>query len=118
MNFNWDQITGAIRAVVPMVIAVLVFFGIVPKDIQEQLQTHVVAVLLAVASVGPAVATAWSWWSNRTVNKVQAIAKEAPEVQVLVQPDSSEQLKAVARDPAVPNVVQMNHTDEPGVLKS
>ncbi len=63
----FNQITGTLRALVPMLVTYFVARGYLPTELQG------VAGELLLAAVGFS-AAAWSWWSNRPAAQVAAVA--------------------------------------------
>lgn len=88
-----DQLTGPLRALAPIIIALLVSWGL-DSTTAGFLAAAVIALLSA----------AWSWWSNRPV-KMAADVSEITGVKVVVGPNAPEPLKKLAGDPAMPGIV-------------
>ncbi len=88
-----DQVTGPIRALGPLLVLLLVYYGL-----DEQTAGLVVAAVLAV------IAASWSFYTNRPAALVEQASKTA-DVKVVVGPGASAGVLAAAINPAMPNVV-------------
>ena len=88
-----DQITGPIRALGPLLVMLLVYYGM-----DEQTAGLVIAAVLAV------IAASWSFYSNRPTALVEQASKTT-DVKVVVGPGASAGVLAAAANPATPNVV-------------
>jgi hypothetical protein len=88
-----DQLGGVVRALGPLVMGILVGWGI----------DSTTAGLMTTA-LGAIVAAAWSWYTNSVVNKAKSLAAE-PGVTVQVGHMAAPELKSLASDPEHPSVV-------------
>lgn len=89
-----DQLTGPLRAIAPILIALLVSWGL-DSTTAGFLAAAVIALLSA----------AWSWYANRPVAIATEIAK-MPGVQVNIGPSASVALRRLAADPRVSGIVE------------
>lgn len=89
---NLDQITGPIRAFIPLLTAALIVWGMDDKTAGF---TAGGVALLAMA--------AWSYYSNRTPQMAQEVAK-TPDVQIKVGPAAPLDMLVLAQDPRISGI--------------
>lgn len=108
MNENVsNQVGGMVRTLVPMLLTMLVSFGLMDKSTTEALTEPLIVAVMGVAVVSTAATTAWSIYVNQQAQIVKSAAAVAPDdIQVVVGPKAPEAIKRIAEDPAAPNVVK------------
>lgn len=106
MNPTSDQIGGIIRATVPMILTALVSFGLMDQTTSQALHEPIVTTVIAIGGVATAVAAVWSIFVNRPSAIIESAAALAPgNIKIVVGPKAPPDIKAVAADPAKPNIV-------------
>lgn len=88
-----DQLAGLLRALSPVLVLILVGWGM-DSETAAVVAGAVTAVVMAF----------WAWWSHRPASMAKSVAAQ-PGVQVVVAPNAAPDLKKLAADPAVPDVV-------------
>ena len=102
-----DQIGGMIRVLVPILLTGLASFGLMDKTTAEAISEPAIALVIGVATVATLGSAAWSVYVNQRAQIVKAAAAIDPKnTQTIIGPNAPADLKAVADDPAVPNVVR------------
>lgn len=99
-----NQINGALRAFLPVLMTLATAYGVLPKEIADQIPGAVYNAVIAVGGVVTLGMAVWSWFKNSRSSIVKDAAS-TPGVTVQVAPSAPPDIKAVAMDPAQPAVV-------------
>ena len=100
---NYEQITGILKIVIPVLCAVLAPIGF--SGLGDA--TTVAAITTGAVAIGAAV---WSYFSHTNAAKLQAAAGVDPEVKVLVPTHligTDDKIAALVTNNDVPNVVKL-----------
>lgn len=92
-----NQIAGILRAFAPIVVGLFVKWGL-PDTAAGPFVDWAIMILAGF------LAGVWSWFSNRP-SKVAVQLASTPGIKVEVDHTASEDVKSVAKDPNIPNVV-------------
>jgi hypothetical protein len=106
MTPSADQVGGMVRAIVPMLLTMGASFGLMDKTTAEAISEPAIALVISIGAVATLGAAAWSAYANQRSQIVKSTAAIDPKnIQVIVGPNAPPEVRAVAVDPAVPNVV-------------
>jgi len=90
-----DQLGGILRSLGPLVIGLLVYWG-VDSSTAGYLATAILALIAA----------AWSFYSNRPANSIANAVKNMDDVKIVVGPGAPVKMRSLAADPCTPNIVE------------
>lgn len=98
-----DQITGPLRAILPVACTMAVAYHLLPQDIAAQLPDSIIAAVTAVGGLVTLGVSVWSWIANSRTSQTKKVS-EQEGVHVIVGPTAAPDLKELAADPAAPSV--------------
>jgi len=90
-----EQTTGLLQALGPIVVGVLVYWG-VDSATAGYLATGILALIAA----------AWSFYSNQPATALANAVQNMDDVQVVVGPNASANMRSLAADPCTPNIIE------------
>ncbi len=106
---NLQQLFSAVRTLVPFIGGILVARGVMNAtqfdSLINQLGTIVTDVTVLIGAVAPVATMVWGMIKHTNVNVVKEAA-QVRGVKVRVADDAPADVKAIAADPAQPNVTQ------------
>jgi len=102
---NADQILGPLRAILPVVMTLLTAWGVLPKEIADQIPDAVYAAVLAVCTIVTLWSAIASWYSNRTTKMAEKVGASLG-VTVVVGDHAPPEMLELAADPKALGVVK------------
>ncbi len=102
---NLDQWFGAVRALWPVAVTLLVAYNVIPSEAADQVGAQGAVIIGAASGAAAAISVIWSIVANSTAAKAKAVIAEAPGTVISVSGHNAPKgLEELAKDPTQPNI--------------